>query len=328
MQCARHPDHAAVGQCSACLKAVCVLCMSPMILEMTCTSCAAPILAAQKTRGRIRIAIALLVAGLVVAAGAWAFENYEPPPDQVVVKRYEPPPEPVDRENSASAPEPVESENAELAPDPVKRKKSAPAPEGVERKRSAPAPNWGKYAGQIRSLMAALETEPCDRTKTLELSQQLLRANDNRGVLTRADAFFAACGDMPRLRWDTYEAHRRLSEWDLAIAEATKLIEDDRTDPDFWWWRGRAEALKGDFEAAVSDHRKAVELCPKCTCAWDLADALEELGRPCEAIPPLKTMLRLNENNKHLDESRVHARIADLTERGHCESGQGNAKIP
>ena len=313
MQCARHPDHAAIGQCNACLKTVCVLCMSPMILEMTCTSCAGPILAAQKTRARARKAIALLVVGLVVAAGAWAFENYESPPDQVVVKRYEPAPAPVARENS------------EPSPDPRARETTEPAPAPVERKKAAPAPNWGKYAREIRPLIAALQTEPCDRTKALELSQLLLRANDNRGVLAHDEAFFAACGDMSRLRWDMYQAHMDLSEWDLAIAEATKLIESDRTNNTYWFWRGRAHAKKGDLDAAVANFHQELALCPECLGAWDLADALEKLGRPCEAIPPLETMVRLN---KRVDERRVQARIADLTARGDCVSniGQSSAK--
>ena len=327
MQCARHPDHAAIGQCNACLKTVCLLCMSPMILEMTCTSCAAPILAAQKRRARLGKAIALLVVGSVVAAGAWAFQNYEFPPDQVVIKRYEPPPAPVERQTPEPVPALVEQENSEPAPAPVERKKSAPAPDPVERKKSAPAPNWGKYAGQIRPLIASLEQEPCNRTKALELSDLLLDAGDNRGVLTRADAFFAACGDWPRLRWDMYEAHKDLSEWDAAIAEATKLIEDDRTFSTYWFWRGRAKAMKGDLEGAVSDFHEELELCPECLGAWDLANALEKLGRPCEAVAPLQTMVRLRKN---VDERRVHARIADLIALGNCDSdiGKGSAKNP
>jgi tetratricopeptide (TPR) repeat protein len=328
MQCALHPDREAVGHCAACLKTVCVLCMSPLILDVTCKSCAAPILAAQKQRARLGKVVAVVVVGLMVAAGAWAFQNYEPPSDQVVT-RYEPaPPDPVELEKQQHAAELVEFEKREPALELVEVEKQEPAPKPVKRQNHEPAPDWGKYSGKIRSLIAALKTYPCDRTKALELSQQLLRAGDNRGVLTHDEAFFAACGDMPRLRWDMYEAHKNLSEWDLAIAEATKLIEYDRTDPDYWWWRGRAHANKGDLEAAVANFRQSVELCPRCTGAWDLADALEKLGRPCEAIPPLQTMLALSK--QHLDERRVEARIADLTARGDCvsEIGQGRAHTP
>ena len=263
------------------------------------------------------------------AAGAWAFQNYELPPDQVVT-RYEPaPPDPVELEKQQHAADLVEFEKQERAPEPVEIEKQEPAPVRVEPKKShEPKADWGQYAGKIRSLIAALKTEPCNRTKAAELSKLLLRAGDDRGVLTHDEAFFAACGDMPRLRWEMYEAHMRLSEWDLAIAEATKLIESDRTDQDFWWWRGRAHAKKGDFESAAANFRQSVELCPRCTGAWDLADALEKLGRPCEAIPPLQTMLALS--RQHLNEGKVEARIADLTARGNCVSdiGQGSAQTP
>jgi aspartyl protease family protein len=317
MQCALHPERDASGLCHVCLKAVCVLCMSPLILDVTCTSCAAPLLAAKKRRARLGTVGAVTVLGLVVAAGAWAYQNYELPPDQVVT-RYDPaPPDSIEIAKQQHAAELVEIDKQEPAPAPVVQHDATSAP--VVRVKHEPAPDWGKYAGKIRSLIASLQKEPCDRTKALELSQLLLRAHDNHGVLTHDEAFFAACGDMSRLRWDMYEAHKNLSEWDLAIAEATKLIETDRTDPDFWWWRGRVEVMKGDLEAAVSDFRQSVDLCPRCTGAWDLADALEKLGRPCDALPPLETMLRLNENNQHVDTVRVQARIDDLKARGNCK---------
>jgi len=77
----------------------------------------------------------------------------------------------------------------------------------------------------------------------------------------------------------------------------------------------------------VGNFQQELALCPECLGAWDLADALEKLGRPCEAIPPLQTLIRLNEK---VDERRVQARIADLTARGDCVSdiGQGSAKTP
>jgi aspartyl protease family protein len=326
MQCALHPNREASGLCHVCLNPVCVLCMSPLILDVTCASCAAPLLAARKRHARLGRAAALLVAGLVVAAGVWASQNYELPPDHVVVKHYEPPSNPAELERHGPSPGLVELDEKDDAPDPVERSDAKTAPARAERKSREPAQDWGKYAGRIRALVAAQQKEPCDRTKALELSQLLLRAGDHRGVLTRADAFFTACGDMPRLRWDMYEAHRQLSEWDLAIAEATKLIESDRTDPDFWWWRGRAEALKGDFEAAARDHGQAVALCPRCIGAWDLADALEQLGRPCEGVAPLQTMLSLSK--KHLDEDRVRARIEDLKTVGNCGTEEPSAPTP
>src|SRR5436190_15847758 len=195
MQCALHPDRDASGLCHVCLKTVCVLCMSPLILDVTCSSCAPRILAAQKKRARLGKAIAVLGAGVVIATGAWAFQNYEPPPDQVVT-RYEPaPPDPVELARQQHAAELVEMEKQVAAPAPVVREHE-PASAPVVRAKHEPAPDWGKYAGKIHSLIASLQKEPCDRTKALELSQLLLRAHDNHGVLTHDEAFFAACGDM------------------------------------------------------------------------------------------------------------------------------------
>jgi hypothetical protein len=169
MQCALHPDRDASGLCNVCLKTVCVLCMSPRILDVTCTSCAAPILAKQKTRTRLGKVMAVLVVGLVVAAGAWAYQNYDLPPDQVVVERYEPPPDPLELEKQKHAADLVELEKREPTPEPVEPEKPKPAP--LQRVNREPAPDWGEYSGKIRSLIAALKTEPCNRTKAAELSK-------------------------------------------------------------------------------------------------------------------------------------------------------------
>jgi hypothetical protein len=63
-----------------------------------------------------------------------------------------------------------------------------------------------------------------DRQKIVQLCDALLRDGEPRYCLTRSEAFFTRCGDFWRLRWLTYEAHKRLSGWDPAIAEVTRLI--------------------------------------------------------------------------------------------------------
>src|SRR5690606_28218442 len=150
------------------------------------------------------------------------------------------------------------------------------------------------------------------------LLDEMVGAGDYRETLTRADVFFTKCGDLPRARWLTYAAHKHLSAYDAAAAEATKLIESDRYDRDYWWWRGTAFSLKGDHEAALADFREVQKLCPTCTVGAQIADATEKLGRPCDGITALEQVAQHHGDASDIDQLR--RRIAFLRERPDCRA--------
>jgi tetratricopeptide (TPR) repeat protein len=170
--------------------------------------------------------------------------------------------------------------------------------------------DYAGKASEVKGLVEAMRREPCDRQKLIKLLDKMVGAGDHRGTLQRADMFFAKCGDFPRARWLTFEAHKRLSEFDQAAGEATKLIEADRYDRDYWWWRGDAWFLKGDYEKAIADYKEVAKLCPECTVRWRLADAYEKVGRPCEGIEPLAQAVARNPDAN--DIGKVEARLAAL----------------
>ena len=170
--------------------------------------------------------------------------------------------------------------------------------------------DYGARLQKVKSLVDALDKEPCDKGRMVKLLDEMVGAGDYRGTLTKADAFFAKCGDLPRARWLTYEAHKRLSEYDAAIVEATKLIESDKYDRDYWWWRGNAQFLKGDYEKALADHLEVQKLCPECTVGWQIADSTEKLGRPCEGIEPLENVATRRPDASDID--KLRGRIAAL----------------
>lgn len=176
--------------------------------------------------------------------------------------------------------------------------------------------DYGARLPTVKGLVDALAREPCDKGRMVKLLDEMVGAGDYRGTLTKADAFFARCGDLPRARWLTYEAHKRLSEYDAAIAEASKLIESDRYDRDFWWWRGNAQFLKGDHEKALADHREVQKLCPECTVGWQIADSTEKLGRPCDGIESLENVAVRHPDASDID--KLRARIAMLKARPEC----------
>ncbi len=189
--------------------------------------------------------------------------------------------------------------------------------------------DYGEHAGEVRQLAAQLQKEPCDRRKILMLTELMLSAGDARGALKWADGFLQRCGDYPRLRWITMESHKQLSEWDQAAAEATRLIDGSPYESDFHSWRGLIYEQKGDWGRAVGDFRQAIALRPRLSdIPFNLADAYEHMGKPCDAVFPLEQVLYYYPDVRNRAE--IRSRISGLTDRGGCTewAGQGRAQIP
>jgi tetratricopeptide (TPR) repeat protein len=177
--------------------------------------------------------------------------------------------------------------------------------------------DYGVHASEVRAQTEEADREPCDRKRVLTLTETQLKAGDNRGALKRADAFFRRCGAWPRLLWVTYSAHERLSEHELAIADATKLIEQDPNDKDYWWWRGAAYREKGELEKAAADFQQSLTVEPALLgIPFDLANVYERLGRPCDAMKAIEQFLVYHPDVR--DRARVDERLERLNKMGKC----------
>lgn len=183
--------------------------------------------------------------------------------------------------------------------------------------------DYGRFGPQVAASRAILDREPCDRGAIVPLVNAQLGAGDTRGAITASRAFLEKCGEFPRLREVLYTAHRRLSERDEALAEANRLLEQAPYNHTYLWWRGQVHAEQGDWTRALDDHRRSTALCPDCLGQFDLADALEKVGRPCEAIEPLATVLALRRN---LRRDAVEGRLAELRARPGCREWSGSGK--
>jgi aspartyl protease family protein len=172
-------------------------------------------------------------------------------------------------------------------------------------------------------LSAALDREPCDRGKIVQLCESLLRDGEPRQCLTRAEAFFTRCGDFWRLRWATYAAHKGLSEWDPAIADATGLVTQFPDDRDYRIWRGLAYAEKGDTLHAIADYEQALAIEPRLAdVPFNLADAYRKLGRPCDGIFPLEQLSFYNPER----DANARRRLRELYDDPQCSDRLGTGK--
>ena len=193
---------------------------------------------------------------------------------------------------------------------------------------AAPEASAGQPSPALAQLLGALAREPCDRRKIIELAELLYRQGDARGAVSRADAFMAKCGDLPRLRWVTYAAYKQLSEWDRAAGEASKLIDSDPYDADYRGWRGLVYEQTGDFGRAAEDYKQALVLRPQLSdLPLNLAKVYEKLGRRCDSIEPLLQLVFYNSRATNI--GAVEARIDALTTSEECSliAGRGNAQL-
>jgi aspartyl protease family protein len=177
--------------------------------------------------------------------------------------------------------------------------------------------DWGVHGPKVRYLLGALEREPCDQQKIVELGDTLNMAGDFRGALKHAEAFFGRCGPLPRLLWVTYGAHRHLSEHGQAIADATRLIEIAPGDKDYWWWRGIVYEDTGRLAEAAADYERSLEIQPALgNIPFNLASVYERLGRPCDALRAIERFVAYHPQMADSDE--VVTRSERLRRSGHC----------
>lgn len=191
---------------------------------------------------------------------------------------------------------------------------------------ASPAPSSSSTAAnpERRRLEDALAKEPCDRKLALDLAKILVR-EEPRAMIDRDAVFYAKCGEYAVLRELDYTAHLRLSEWDNAIADVSKLIEDAPDHARYYGQRGLAREQKKDLPGAVADFRQALELDSSFSdIPLNLADDLEKLHQPCEAIEPLEMLVARHPDASNL--ASIRTRIDMLYLLDECKGLQTTGK--
>ncbi|HSP80746.1 MAG TPA: tetratricopeptide repeat protein [Myxococcaceae bacterium] len=187
--------------------------------------------------------------------------------------------------------------------------------------------DYGRKAVLVAKLKGELAKEPCNRTKVVEYLQTLLSAEDWRGTIRDADDFIARCGKFPQLRSFTWSAHTRLSEFDLAVRDATELIDSAPRNAGYWVWRAMAHESRGALDEALKDFEQAFSLQPdKFQIANQLASAYERQKQPCEAYDVLLEHVRMNPGIA--GQPDMEARLLNLLDQGKCTGKQRKRKAP
>lgn len=195
---------------------------------------------------------------------------------------------------------------------------------GCEQGKTEHTFDYGPKGALVAKLRKELEKEPCDRTKAVQYAQTVFSAEDWRGSIQFADGFIARCGKFPQIRSLTYSAHTRLGEFDLAIRDATELIESAPSNAGYRLWRAMAYEARGAFDEALKDFEEGFRLQPnQLQLANQLAGAYERQKRPCDAYFVLLDHVKANPASAGLPE--LEARLIRLLDQGKC-SGKRNKR--
>lgn len=88
-------------------------------------------------------------------------------------------------------------------------------------------------------------------------------------------------------------AYRQKGDWDRAIADLNRGLEVNPKDADAYHTRGFVYARKGDLDRAIADYRRALQLDPQNWRAqYNKAELLDKSGKPKEALEAYQSFLK------------------------------------
>ncbi len=110
--------------------------------------------------------------------------------------------------------------------------------------------------------------------------EECQRQENWAGALRHLDRLIAAEPGRPELYLRRAAAHKALRQWDRAVADYSKAIDQARDRADLWSARAAAYVEERQWDKAASDYGKAAELSPKDADAWaNLGRTHAELGQ-------------------------------------------------
>lgn len=169
-------------------------------------------------------------------------------------------------------------------------------------------------------------TELCDRVNVLRECNRYLQANDPRACLNLSNRFLDACGEHDDIHIYRNTAARRLSEWDLAIDSASKLITLYPYNANSYFMRAQTYQEKGDLQHSIIDYEQVLAVMPaEIQSPFHLATLYQRIGQPCMGIGPLESFLY-----HHSDIStNAEEILSTLHQKPECRylDGNGTAKI-
>ncbi len=177
--------------------------------------------------------------------------------------------------------------------------------------------SFGQWTFEIWEQRKALKAAPCHREKILALETLLYRAGAFRNVIEESESFIKKCGEFTELREWRADAFLAIADREGAIKELTRLIELRPNEVKYVGQRGLIYQDLGQWESALVDFQRAMELRPGLTdIPNNLAIAYEQMNRPCDAAKTLHALLTKFPEATNKDD--IFTKIQGLNEKGAC----------
>jgi hypothetical protein len=131
----------------------------------------------------------------------------------------------------------------------------------------------------------------CDAANLGRTVEEYNRENAYRATVRAVNAYQAKCPRASHVDWDLLYALEQLKRWKEAEAVSDRLLKEDPSDTDFWWWRGKDRRYMGAHERAVADLRQSLAGATASSngIQIDYLDASsKELKRRCETAFALR----------------------------------------
>jgi clan AA aspartic protease (TIGR02281 family) len=172
--------------------------------------------------------------------------------------------------------------------------------------------------------------QSCDRLALTQISLELQKAGRRREAAQALEAFSDRCGGDPAALRSAVSHLMSISEPQRAAAVASKLIASDPYSDEGFFLRGLALFEARDYARAVDDFARAIQLSarrgPVANASYlRLSRSLEQLGRPCDAILPLESLIAMDPLQN--DDSRIRSKIDALAQKGRCATAPRQEEV-
>jgi hypothetical protein len=141
-------------------------------------------------------------------------------------------------------------------------------------------PNPNEVSSVEESVVAG-----CDPEKIENLVQLYNEEDKHLQAIRAGTAYQKKCKRYSKLDWDILYAHEQLDQWKEAEVIVERLMKEDPSDSDFWWWRGKVRRNLNKHAAAVVDLRQSLSQSTGNSNGIQidhLDRAATQIDRPCE----------------------------------------------
>jgi clan AA aspartic protease (TIGR02281 family) len=186
---------------------------------------------------------------------------------------------------------------------------------------------------EVKSALARLQNEPCNKQAVFQASRALENLRAIREAAEILKGFAGVCADGSGESYHASELYYVLGDYDLAVKLSSDVIDHQPDGQNAYFVRARSQQALKQYAAAIEDYATFVQLVPdtkliRSEVFTRMSDSYENLDRPCEAIGPLQTYIALDSGKRATPP--LLKRIAALAAKGNCAQtyAKGVARIP